>query len=219
MKITPSPLVSRLTGSAAGVTCASWRGINFARAKVIPANPRSVAQRVQRNRNTAKVWTWQDLQTKIRNAWAAAASGKPMSGFNLFGKQNKVDPMADAGLVLAPFNRYVDPVSDFAFTDAGGQVINLAWTDPAIASSTVEMFLIRQTALPALLMTRDDFPTSPDVQTQSLDADLETMDSDPVSTGGVYLCYAALYDPTANPATPDGINGLSKPYFLKLTVA
>jgi len=219
MKVTFSVLVAGLSGKSGDVVASRWKGIPFFRQRVVPANPQSTAQMAQRNRNTTKVWMWQEQLPLQRQAWEAFVQGQALSAFNGFVGANKVDPMADTGLILSPFNPDVDPVADFAFTDATGQIIQLDWTDPSIANSEVLAYVMLQDPLPAGKMSRDDFPSIPDLQTGQEDADTAVWLSDQVDTAGDYLCYAALYDPTVNVGKINGVNGISKSFFQKLTVA
>lgn len=218
MKAIPSVAFASFSGKAGPVVAANWKGIQYIRSYVIPANPQSTAQIVQRNRNTCKVWMWQELSVLWRQAWAAFIAGEAQSDFNAFVGFNKVDPMADPGLIASPFNPDVDPIDDFAFVDAGSQVVNLTWTDPTIPNSKVLVFVHEQMALPATLMTRDDFPAGDLIQCAEVAADAATWSSEAMGTGSIVMCYAAFYDPTVALKKFMDVNGISKSAFTKLPV-
>ena len=87
------------------ITFGKWKGINTARQRVTPSNPRTAAQTAQRVVFSYVVAFWRSFMigTGAKAAWNkdASASGKPQSGFNAFtssatkiGKQT-----ADAGIV------------------------------------------------------------------------------------------------------------------------
>ncbi len=68
----------------------SWKGIDVAREYVVPANPQSAAQTVQRGYFTTAVGFWHNLTNVIsatdKAAWnrLAGLQGSPRSGFNEF---------------------------------------------------------------------------------------------------------------------------------------
>jgi len=102
-----APLLS-LTASgtiAKSVTYGTWKGIKYARQRVIPANPNSAGQQTQRGYLTTVVAQFHDT-TDILTALdlanlnrGALYSGRPMSGFNLFCK-NRVDTLVAGATVL-----------------------------------------------------------------------------------------------------------------------
>lgn len=67
---------------------ASWRGVNYARQKIIPANPRTNDQQEVRGtfRVMSQIWTLAPLEWK--NVWNAFASGRPFTGRNALIGQN-----------------------------------------------------------------------------------------------------------------------------------
>lgn len=50
-----SGILSKTSGSVAGVTAATWKGINYIREKVTPSNPNTAAQQEQRSKMKAVV--------------------------------------------------------------------------------------------------------------------------------------------------------------------
>lgn len=66
----------------------NWRGIQYARSHVVPANPDTAAQQAQRQtfRNVNLVWNYSG--TRFREPWTARATGQPFTDRNLLIKQN-----------------------------------------------------------------------------------------------------------------------------------
>lgn len=69
-------------------TFGKWKGVQYAREHVVPANPRTATQTTQRNHFQLGVDTWHstDLTSYDKLAYSRAAQldPKPMSGFNWF---------------------------------------------------------------------------------------------------------------------------------------
>lgn len=76
------------SGTIAGaMTFSKWKGINYVRLRVIPANPQTASQVSQRNTLAAatSVWKWStSLDAVSKASWNTSASGTGMSGFNRF---------------------------------------------------------------------------------------------------------------------------------------
>lgn len=66
----------------------AWRGVQYARQKVIPANPQTNAQQEVRGvfRVMSQLWTLAPLDWK--DAWNAFAQGRPFTGRNAFMGRN-----------------------------------------------------------------------------------------------------------------------------------
>jgi len=89
--------VSRVTGPlfsldasgtiANAMTFSKWKGKNYVRLRVIPANPQTASQTSQRDTLAAGVSAWKNntsLTAGSKSSWDASASGTGMSGFNRF---------------------------------------------------------------------------------------------------------------------------------------
>lgn len=76
------------SGTVAGaMTFSKWKGLNYVRMRVIPANPRTASQVSQRNTLAAATSSWKfnvSLNAASKSSWNASASGTGMSGFNRF---------------------------------------------------------------------------------------------------------------------------------------
>jgi hypothetical protein len=69
------------------ITYSSWKGLPYARSRVIPANPRTNSQVSIRNTMTAGVSTYRDavsVPAGSKTSWEFYASGTGMSGFNRY---------------------------------------------------------------------------------------------------------------------------------------
>jgi len=72
---------------ADAMTFSKWKGLNYVRLRVIPANPQTDSQVSQRDTLAAATSTWKNavsLPAASKNSWGASASGTGMSGFNRF---------------------------------------------------------------------------------------------------------------------------------------
>lgn len=63
-----------------------WKGLNYARKYVIPANPNTTGQQTIRGYFSAAVTAYQAEDQATKDAWDAAieALGRPMTGFNYY---------------------------------------------------------------------------------------------------------------------------------------
>lgn len=90
-KLTAPLLSLSASGSIAGsITYGTWKGVKYARQRVIPANPNTANQQTQRGYITTNVSRWHSTVNPL-NALdkanldrGALYAGRPMSGFNLF---------------------------------------------------------------------------------------------------------------------------------------
>lgn len=88
MAIVTSPLFSFSAGGQVGkaIVYSSWKGINYVRMYVIPANPDTAAQQVIRGYFTDAVNAWHAETSTVRTAWTDYANDHSLqeSGFNLY---------------------------------------------------------------------------------------------------------------------------------------
>lgn len=69
------------------IVFSKWKGLPYARVRVIPENPQTASQTSVRNTLTAGVSVWQDdasVPDASKSAWEASAAGTAMSGFNRY---------------------------------------------------------------------------------------------------------------------------------------
>lgn len=83
------------------IVFAKWKGRNYIRAYVTPANPDTLPQQAQRDKNSKMVVGYQSEVASIADAvtqWNQLALNRAISGFNLFGKYAlKIDMQAPPG--------------------------------------------------------------------------------------------------------------------------
>ncbi|GAG82906.1 unnamed protein product [marine sediment metagenome] len=91
----------RYSGQAgkAGVF-ATWKGRQYRRSYVIPANPNTTKQQSVRTNLSNAIVRWHEYCTEQRRAYAYMAAGLVMSGFNLLvSRWQKAMPTSDASMI------------------------------------------------------------------------------------------------------------------------
>lgn len=131
-RITFGPMIVDCRGSVGDTTFSSWKGINYIRSRVTPANPKTPAQTVQRTKLKNAVFQWQQLAQDIKDRWNEYASPYSRSGYNFWCDRNipgmKVDVAAD--LHYTPANKDVPGPTDFAaVTGSGSGEIDCTWLE------------------------------------------------------------------------------------------
>lgn len=86
-----SPLIVDIRGKQSDTVFSKWRGINYIRSRVVPANPNTAAQQAVRNSLKQLVAMWQDSYDAMKLNNNFYASGKGYSGFNRFVGANVID--------------------------------------------------------------------------------------------------------------------------------
>jgi len=87
-----SPVLSDIRNQVAkGIVFSIWKGRGYFRSYVIPANPRTAAQRAHRSVMAELVKRWKDIiDTESKKlAWNAVALMLLISGYNLFVKEGR----------------------------------------------------------------------------------------------------------------------------------
>jgi hypothetical protein len=70
------------------ITFGKWRGIQYARQRVVPANPNTTDQQTTRTTFATARAIWQRLPADGQAPWDAFAKGRPFTGMNAFVGQN-----------------------------------------------------------------------------------------------------------------------------------
>lgn len=113
----------------------SWRGINYARQYVIPANPRTQAQQANRTRFALLREMWKLAPAALRAPWDAFATGRPFLPFNKFvGENNRLlNGEADFSMaIMSPGARGgLPPISVVAAAGAQAGEVTITVTGPA----------------------------------------------------------------------------------------
>ncbi|MEA2104175.1 MAG: DUF6266 family protein [Candidatus Cloacimonadota bacterium] len=78
-------ILGKVSGKVANVVAGNWRGINYVRERVTPANPRSANQTAVRESFALLVLLGRATMSQyIRTYWDKLASGKPFTGWSKF---------------------------------------------------------------------------------------------------------------------------------------
>lgn len=115
-RIVFSALVSGLLGKTGDIVFSKWKGIYYARRRVIPANPKSGDQCLQRYTLKVALQLWQSVKAWSKGPWDLWATGYALSGYNRF-----MDVCM--GLLKTQFT-------------AGGIGVDPTWSDPAVTCLT-----------------------------------------------------------------------------------
>lgn len=140
MKVKFSPLVSQASGKAGPIVASHWKGINYLRELVIPANPDSTGtygQQEHRARLKKIVTWWHDVEQQVQDYVKTLVTGLPLTAFNAFCKRNLYDislgTIADRKAAddprIIPLNTDELPVATFVLsTGSGAKELDLTWT-------------------------------------------------------------------------------------------
>lgn len=121
------------------ITYASWRGINYARERVIPANPQTTAQTEVRNIFAMLLETWKRAPALFQTPWTAHATGQPFTNRNALIRDNMVPLQGEADMQnfvwspgalggLAPLTSVVTPGSGTLSFAIGAPALPTGWT-------------------------------------------------------------------------------------------
>lgn len=89
-----SPLIVDIRNKQKDTVFSKWKGINYIRSRVVPANPKSGAQIAVRDALAILVEAWQLNGASHKSAWDYFASGANYSGFNAWIAKNVI-PVRD----------------------------------------------------------------------------------------------------------------------------
>ncbi len=104
MKYTPSVMVGSMSGTSGGTVASSWKGILYVRRHVIPHNPKSDAQVIQRDLMARMAPWFRSLPSEIVAKLNDLGSPCRLSGFNVMTKQSLTEMAAAATPSLVPGN-------------------------------------------------------------------------------------------------------------------
>jgi len=79
-----SALISAASGKIGDIVASKWKGIPYIRRRVIPSNPQSGDQCLQRYCLKMALLLWQSVKTWNKAPWDAAVTGYAWSGYNRF---------------------------------------------------------------------------------------------------------------------------------------
>jgi len=189
MKVTPSPLVSKISGKTAGVVAASWKGRNYVRKLVTPANPKSTSQTAIRNSMAKMPAMWRALTDNLRKAFNTAAAVMSLAGWNLWTKQNRKSSQTNGTLVPVPHNSKKGMAAAWNVATGAGAAgtVSASWTDPADPAYTkITHFVFDATQVTLVKVVEGTLTSATPLTISGL------------TPGTSYNFYAALYNPTLN---------------------
>lgn len=143
MKVKPSALVSSMSGSTADLTMASWKGILYARKKVIPANPQTAAQTLVREAFAACVTLWRSLHNHMKTWLDTYGVDYAQSGFNVFISKNRAVEQAGTALSPVPANPHIAAPTTFTVAAGGANELVLTWAGDPPAGCTHVYYAVR----------------------------------------------------------------------------
>lgn len=190
-RITLAPIVSDAAGKLAGVVFSRWKGRNYARKLITPANPQSAAQTVVRNALARCVELWRSLSAVMKTQLDTFATGERMSGYNWYVGQNRVGEETYAAAKLTPHNPDIPMVEDYASAAGGAGEITLTWTDPGTGEADKMAAFYR---LVESGSEENEIHHNSDTAIAT-----ETVTISGLNTGEDYYCYLAPLDTTATP--------------------
>lgn len=156
-KVVFSALLSGASGKIGDVVMSRWKGVAYARRRVIPANPQSGDQCMQRHILKVALLLWQSVKAWAKAPWDVAVSGYAWSGYNRFmdlcmgelldqftaGGQGE-DPTwaTPAVTVLTPYNAKHAELIDVQAGVGGANKITITWTarDGVLATDKVNPY-------------------------------------------------------------------------------
>lgn len=133
-KVMYSPIVVSISGKVADAVFARWKGRNYLRSRVVPANPKSAAQTVVRESMARAVSLWQSLYAELKTAMDVYAAGYRMSGYNWMVGQNRKDEEGHDSNAVTPANPLIDGAATFTPISGAAGIITLQWTGGTISA-------------------------------------------------------------------------------------
>jgi hypothetical protein len=129
-------ILGNVTGKVGGVVGGMWKGINYLRAYVIPANPQSVDQTTQRTKfSVIQEYVRQVLATLVHGYWDMYQVGQ--SGYNAI-MSNWMLNADSANLLVAACKAAKGTLSPQAITSAiyttGTGALNSIWTEDLVGN-------------------------------------------------------------------------------------
>ena len=136
-----SPLIVDIRGKQSDTVFSKWKGINYIRSRVVPANPKTAAQTAIRNALARLVSLWQDAYPSMAINWDDWASGRDYSGFNKFIGKNVIDERDGNLLDIMQEVGFTKLLTMAATTGTLTKEIDIAWTPtPVPANTDLEMY-------------------------------------------------------------------------------
>lgn len=110
---------------AKAITFSSWKGIQYARTRVVPENPNTAAQQETRGVFTTLVEMWKRMPQLARDPWIAAVRGVALTPRNMHLKANIAVLREQSNLdnlVMSVATGQAVPPENATFTPGSGQI-------------------------------------------------------------------------------------------------
>lgn len=145
-----SALISAASGKIGDIVMSKWKGIPYARRRVIPSNPQSGDQCLQRYVLKMALLMWQSVKAWNKAPWDLAVTGYAWSGYNRFMDlcMHALEPQFTAGgvgvdptwsacaiTVLTPYNAAYAALIDVDAGTPGDTTMTFTWTGRAGAAA------------------------------------------------------------------------------------
>lgn len=143
MKVRTSVLVAALSGAAGDVVAATWKGIQYIRTRVIPANPKSAAQTLQREAFARCVDCFQGLPVDIKDGLDVLGTEQQLAGFNVMMSDSVKEERTNHGHRIFPTNRHAPPLNGFTAAAGAGVEgdIDITWdVDDWLATDAADVY-------------------------------------------------------------------------------
>jgi len=135
-----SPLVTDMRGKLGDAVMSIWKGIHYVRSRVIPSNPQTAAQTLQRDALKNTLTMWQSVKSWAKTIWDTYAEGYALSGYNRYMDDNILLVKAGTAGSLTPFNPDYIKISGLAIAAAGAGEIDCSWTNDTGVSPTDQVW-------------------------------------------------------------------------------
>jgi hypothetical protein len=135
-----------MSGKAAGVVAASWKGRMYIRKLVIPSNPQSDAQDVVRESMARCMTLWRSLSATIKAFLTTYGTRYQMSGWNVYASKNRKLEETEVSHKVVPDNSLVQALNTFAAATGAGAAgtLELTWASTVITGYTKVAVIARK---------------------------------------------------------------------------
>lgn len=172
-----APLLSLGASGKIGdaIVFADWKGINYARRWVVPANPQSIAQQEVRGIFSTLSEMWKRMPSGARRPWEYAVRGLPLTDRNRHVQANVAALQGDANLddlVMSVSTGSSVPPASMTPSDAGAQVLNVILVAPTLPVNYTLEWMEAAAVLdgdPSPVLTRTTFWDQDDTAPYSID--------------------------------------------------
>jgi len=145
MKLMGSILVGSLHGSSGDVTAFTWKGRQALRRRVVPYNPQTDAQDLQRTAFSRCVECFQGIVQAVKDFLDILGTSQQMSGYNILMKDSVKSERDNHRHRVMPPNRYVNSVASLAAAEGGAAgSITLTWDTGTWAATDLPVVLTRK---------------------------------------------------------------------------